>query len=173
MNNRAFIGLGSNIQDRLGFLRIAIQTLSEHPEIQVVNYSSIYDTDPVGYTDQDSFLNMVVEINTNLPPDELLKTILEVERQLGRKRELKWGPRTLDLDILMYNQENIEDEELIVPHPRMSERAFVMIPLMEIDPELSIKGVMIGHIVNELKDREGVQIWKQKSGEDVFELFAN
>lgn len=173
MINRAFIGLGSNIQDRSAYLKGGIQALAEHPDIQVVNYSSIYETEPVGYTDQDSFLNMVVEINTDLTPAKLLQIILNMERGLGRKRELKWGPRTLDLDILIYNQENIEDEELIVPHPRMSERAFVMIPLMEIDPELSIKGVMIKHIVNELKDRDGVQIWKQKSGEDVYELFAN
>ncbi|KAA0543688.1 2-amino-4-hydroxy-6-hydroxymethyldihydropteridine diphosphokinase [Bacillus sp. BGMRC 2118] len=173
MKNYAFIGLGSNIQDRLGYLKGATQALFNHSEIEIVNFSSIYETEPVGYTDQDSFLNMVLEVRTSLSAFDLLHTILRIEQDLGRKREIRWGPRTLDLDILLYNQENIEDEQLIVPHPRMSERAFVMLPLMEVTPELTIKGVMISHIVNELKDRDGVQIWKQKSGEDVFELFAN
>jgi 2-amino-4-hydroxy-6-hydroxymethyldihydropteridine diphosphokinase len=173
MNNRVFIGLGSNINDRVFYLKSAIEALVKFENIELINFSSIYETDPVGFTEQDPFLNMVVEINTNLRAQEALQIIQTIERDFGRKREIKWGPRTLDLDILLYNQENIETEELTVPHPRMGERGFVIIPLMEIDDNLVIQGYKIIDIYNGLKDRDGVQKWKQKSGEDVFELFAN
>ena len=103
-------------------------------KLSVEELSSIYETDPVGYTNQACFLNAVIKITTSLKSEELLQTCLFIESQLGRKREIRWGPRTLDLDILLYNQENIETESLIVPHPRMQERAFVIIPLMELDP---------------------------------------
>lgn len=173
MNNRVFIGLGSNIHDRSAYLKKGLQAMINDSAVKIVNFSSVYETEPVGYTDQEPFLNMVVEVKTTYTPFELLKVILAIEKSLGRKRDIKWGPRTLDLDILLFNQENIETEELLVPHPRMSDRAFVMIPLMEIDGELSINGVKVQQIVNERIDRDGVQLWKRKNGEDVFELFAN
>ena len=130
----------------------------------MVSTSSIYETEPVGYTEQASFLNMVVKVETDFTPFELLETTLTIEEELGRKRELKWGPRTLDLDILMFNQENIKSEKLTVPHPRMQERAFVMVPLKEI---------AIEKVLPAIPDGEGVRIWKRKNGEDVFALFEN
>ena len=90
---------------------------------------------------QACFLNAVLKISTSLQSEELLQTCLFIESELGRKREIRWGPRTLDLDILLYNQENIETESLIVPHPRMQERAFVIIPLMELDPNIKLPNV--------------------------------
>ncbi|MFJ7729822.1 2-amino-4-hydroxy-6-hydroxymethyldihydropteridine diphosphokinase [Neobacillus sp. NPDC097160] len=170
MENSAFIALGSNIGNRYDNITSAIKLLTGNPEIKLVNYSSVYETDPVGYEDQDLFLNMVIEIQTALSATELLELCLETELELGRKREIRWGPRTIDLDILTFNQENIETEKLTVPHPRMAERAFVMVPLVEIDPNHKIHGLEkpLNILLNELPDREGVRIWKRKNGEDVF-----
>lgn len=148
----------------------AINRLKSYPAIQLVNLSSVYETDPVGYEDQDLFLNMVIKVQTNLSAMELLETCLKIELELGRIREIKWGPRTLDLDILTFNQENIESEKLNVPHPRMLERAFVLVPLVEIDQNLRLPGVdkPLNILLNELPDKEGVRLWKRKNGEDVF-----
>lgn len=171
MENTAFIALGSNIGNRYDNMAKAIQILTNHPGIQLVNKSSIYETDPIGYEDQDLFLNMVIEVKTVLNANELLDTCLKTEQELGRKREIRWGPRTIDLDILTFNDENIETEKLIVPHPRMLERAFVMIPLFEINPDIHISGMKkpLRAYMVELQDKEGVRIWKQKSGEGGFE----
>ena len=171
MENTAFIALGSNIGNRYDNLTNAIKRLISYSEIHLVNYSSIYETDPVGYEDQDLFLNMVIEIQTGLSPMELLDLCLEVESELGRKREMRWGPRTIDLDILSFNQENIESEKLIVPHPRMLERAFVIIPLLEIHQNNQCSEIkkLLEASLEELPDKEGVRIWKRKNGEDVFE----
>jgi 2-amino-4-hydroxy-6-hydroxymethyldihydropteridine diphosphokinase len=170
VENTAFIALGSNIGNRYDNIVNAINRLITNPAIRMVNFSSIYETDPVGYEDQDLFLNMVIKVQSSLSAMELLDTCLNVETELGRKREIKWGPRTIDLDILIFNQENIESEKLIVPHPRMLERAFVLIPLVEIDQNLRLPGVdkPLNILLNELPDKEGVRLWKRKNGEDVF-----
>lgn len=172
MDNIAFIALGSNIGDRNEYLKKAVQRLDAHPRIQLVNCSSIYETDPVGYEDQDLFLNMVIKVKTGMDPLSLLDTCLAIELDLGRKREMKWGPRTIDLDILLYNQENIETEKLIIPHPRMLERAFVAIPLIEIGEGISIPALEkpLQFYLDQIPDKEGVRIWKRKNGEGVFEL---
>jgi len=148
----------------------AINRLIRNPAIQLVNLSSIYETDPVGYEDQDLFLNMVIKVQTSLDAMELLDICLKIELDLGRKRGIMWGPRTIDLDILTFNQENIESEKLNVPHPRMLERAFVLIPLVEIDENLRLPGVdkPLNILLDELPDKEGVRLWKRKNGEDVF-----
>src|SRR5690348_11601362 len=112
--NLAYLAIGSNMGDRFNHLKNALQLLNNEKEIELVNASSIYETDPVGYENQGPFLNMVIAINTGLSPEDLLKLCLKIEIDLGRKREIRWGPRTLDLDILLYNQENIETEDLIV-----------------------------------------------------------
>ncbi|WP_066074008.1 2-amino-4-hydroxy-6-hydroxymethyldihydropteridine diphosphokinase [Neobacillus soli] len=171
MDNSAFIALGSNLGNRYDNLTNAIKVLTNHSEINLVNSSSIYETDPVGYENQDLFLNMVIEIQTALSAMELLETCLKAELDLGRKREIRWGPRTIDLDILTYNQENIESEKLIVPHPRMLERAFVMIPFLEINHDSKFWAIdkPLEASLNELANKEGVRIWKRKNGEDVFE----
>ncbi|MFF2450351.1 2-amino-4-hydroxy-6-hydroxymethyldihydropteridine diphosphokinase [Neobacillus sp. NPDC058068] len=169
MENTAFIALGSNVGNRYDNITRAIKLLTSDSETQLVTFSSIYETDPVGYEDQDLFLNMVIEVITDLDAHELLAKCLKIESNLGRKREIKWGPRTVDLDILTFNQENIETEKLIVPHPRMLERAFVLVPLLELKPNLSWMEKPLDAVLSELPDKEGVRIWKQKSGEDVFE----
>lgn len=175
MKNRAYISLGTNIGDRYQNLTNAITLLKEDPGIKLEDISSVYETDPVGYTDQDPFLNMVIGIKTTLTPLELLDVCNNIENSLGRKREIKWGPRIIDLDILLYNQENIESEKLFVPHPRMHERLFVLIPLLEINPGIKMPGTgwLLQSYLDAIPDRKGVRIWKQKNGEDVFALFAN
>jgi 2-amino-4-hydroxy-6-hydroxymethyldihydropteridine diphosphokinase len=171
MENIAYLSLGSNMGNRYNHLTEAIQILRTYPEIQLVNFSSIYETDPVGYEDQDLFLNMVIKIKTNWSAEQLLEICLKTESELGRKREIRWGPRTVDLDILLYNQDNIKTEKLMIPHPRMLERAFVITPLLEICQSGEIPGINIP--INQLPNNEGVRIWKQKSGEDVFEPIEN
>jgi len=170
VENTAFIALGSNIGNRYDNLVNAINQLVSYPVIRLVNISSVYETDPVGYVDQDLFLNMVIKVQTSLSALELLDLCLKIEVELGRKREIKWGPRTIDLDILTFNQENIESEKLHVPHPRMLERAFVLVPLVEIDENLRLPGVdkPLNILLDELPDKEGVRLWKRKNGEDVF-----
>ncbi|KUR60594.1 2-amino-4-hydroxy-6-hydroxymethyldihydropteridine diphosphokinase [Bacillus safensis] len=162
MNNTAYIALGSNIGKKETYLKEAVRKLHEHPEVQVELISSIYETTPVGYENQDDFLNMAVKITTSLRPEELLSLTQTIEQELGRTREVRWGPRTADLDILLYNRENIETEQLVVPHPRMYERLFVLVPMSEICPE-------IGEVqINAVTDQEGVSIWKKTCGVEEF-----
>ncbi|BAB03814.1 2-amino-4-hydroxy-6-hydroxymethyldihydropteridine diphosphokinase [Halalkalibacterium halodurans] len=174
MEKQCYIALGSNIGDRSRFLEEAIQQLAEHDKVTVTCCSSIYETDPVGYTDQSPFLNMVVEVSTSLPVEQLLEVTQKIERYCGRERHIRWGPRTLDLDILLYDQENREMENLIIPHPRMWERAFVLIPLMELNPSIvAPSGKTIEQVVRELKDKEGVTLWKQETGASVYGRFES
>ena len=175
MNQTAYLSLGSNMGNRMNNLKEALKRLQSDYPVTVVNVSSIYETDPVGYEEQDLFLNMVAQINTTLSPYQLLEACLQVEKDLGRKREIHWGPRTIDLDILLYNDENIITEMLVVPHPRMHERSFVMIPLVEISPDILLPTFKqpLYEIADQLSDKEGVRVWKEKNGEDVFELFEN
>ncbi|MGP7819656.1 2-amino-4-hydroxy-6-hydroxymethyldihydropteridine diphosphokinase [Niallia sp. 01092] len=176
MNHNAYLSLGSNIGNRVEFLKEAVHMLHEHEKINLVNISSIYETDPVGFEDQDLFLNIVVQIHTILDPYSLLEACQFIENNLGRKRMVRWGPRTIDLDILLFNHENIESEKLIIPHPRIAERAFVVIPLLEIAPTIELPNAHtpLKESKKFLQDKEGVRIWRQqKNGEDVFALFEN
>ncbi|WP_082235803.1 2-amino-4-hydroxy-6-hydroxymethyldihydropteridine diphosphokinase [Halobacillus massiliensis] len=161
----AYIALGSNLDDRLEYLTEAIHFLDSHENIEVLRQSEIYETAPVGYTDQNDFLNMVLEIRTALLPIELLDYCQFIEQELGRKRVIKWGPRTIDLDILVYNQENMKDERLTIPHPHLQERAFVLVPLAELAPDLYITSVQnkAGVLLNRLPEEEvkSVRIWKE------------
>ncbi|MEK4243817.1 2-amino-4-hydroxy-6-hydroxymethyldihydropteridine diphosphokinase [Psychrobacillus sp. FSL K6-2684] len=169
--NLAYISLGSNIGNRLEFLQEAVGLLKETKQIEVKRMSSVYETDPVGYVDQAAFLNIVVELKTLYSPHELLKKCNEIEDLLGRKRLVRWGPRTVDLDILLYNEENMKTEDLIIPHPRMTERGFVLVPLVEINSELvhpSTKQAF-SNIVHDQK--EGVHLWKSFDGVDAFVHF--
>lgn len=129
-----FLGLGSNVGDRENQLKEAIRLLDEQSGIKVVKASSFYETEPVGYVDQPDFLNLCVEIQTELSPKAVLERGLAIEQQLHRVRKERWGPRTLDIDILLYGDQIIEEQDLTIPHPRMTERAFVLIPLQEIAP---------------------------------------
>jgi 2-amino-4-hydroxy-6-hydroxymethyldihydropteridine diphosphokinase len=134
----AFLGLGSNLGDRLHALRGALKRLNELPETEVTEVSSLYVTAPVGPVAQPRFLNAVAKIATRLPPDRLLRACLEIEAEFGRVRSVRWGPRTLDLDLLLYGGLHRADGALRLPHPRMTERAFVLAPLAEIAPRLLI-----------------------------------
>lgn len=135
-----YIGLGSNLGDRLGHLQQAIDTLHSHPHITVTHVSPVYETKPVGMTEQPTFLNMVIALHTSLSPQALLWEMQQVEAHHQRKRTIRWGPRTLDLDLLLYGERIIQEKELIVPHPRMCERPFVLIPLRDVAGNCSIPG---------------------------------
>jgi 2-amino-4-hydroxy-6-hydroxymethyldihydropteridine diphosphokinase len=139
---RAFVGLGSNLGDREGTLRAAVGRLRSLPETKVVRVSRFRNTEPVGYVEQPRFLNGAVELETGLPARRLLDALMEVERHFGRDRLAvpAQGPRTLDLDLLLYGDERISEPGLEVPHPRLHERAFVLEPLAELDPTLEVPG---------------------------------
>lgn len=139
---RAFVGLGSNLGDREGTLRAAVGRLRGVADTVVIKVSAFRDTKPVGYVDQPRFLNGAVELETSLPPRELLEALLGVEQDFGRDRAASppQGPRTLDLDLLLYGEDTISEPGLEVPHPRLHERAFVLEPLAELDPALEVPG---------------------------------
>ncbi|UXR78536.1 MULTISPECIES: 2-amino-4-hydroxy-6-hydroxymethyldihydropteridine diphosphokinase [unclassified Staphylococcus] len=132
----AYLGLGGNIGDREMQINEAIARLDQHAQIAVVAVSPMYETKPVGYVEQPDFLNVCVHVQTTLSATELLDVGLEVEAALHRVRDVRWGPRTIDIDVLLYGQDVIETERVTVPHPRMTERAFVMIPLNDIAPDV-------------------------------------
>jgi 2-amino-4-hydroxy-6-hydroxymethyldihydropteridine diphosphokinase len=139
---RTFVGLGSNLGDRDGTLRRAVDELRLLPETEVAAVSSFRDTAPVGYVDQPRFLNAAVELETSLPPRDLLRELLRIELELGRDRSTAppQGPRTADLDLLLYGNEQIHEPDLEIPHPRLHERRFVLEPLAELDPALFVPG---------------------------------
>ena len=169
----AYLSLGSNIGDSFGHLKQAVQYLTQDTQVNVVAVSSIYETDPVGLTDQEAFLNMVVEVETELSANGLLSLCLSVEEKLGRKRVVRWGPRTIDLDILLYNSDNIKSDSLIIPHPRMHERSFVLIPLVELNTSIKhpVLNKPILDIQSSLGDQDGVRLWKRINNGRVSELF--
>ncbi|WP_214822447.1 MULTISPECIES: 2-amino-4-hydroxy-6-hydroxymethyldihydropteridine diphosphokinase [unclassified Exiguobacterium] len=152
-----YIALGANIGERASQLSAAIDEMGKMG-VAVTKQSSVYETAPVGYTDQPSFYNMVVEVETHQSATDLLDTLQQIERRLGRERLFKNGPRTIDLDILFYNGEDIQSEHLTVPHPRMQERAFVLAPLAEIAPELVVRGQTVAAWLADLPmaDRQDV-----------------
>ncbi|MHA6481503.1 2-amino-4-hydroxy-6-hydroxymethyldihydropteridine diphosphokinase [Paenibacillus sp. strain BS8-2] len=158
----AYIALGSNMGDRESHLMRAIAELNAQPEIMVTSVSGIYETDPVGYTDQPAFLNMAASVRTSLEPLELLRTQLKLESLLGRIRHVRWGPRTIDLDLLLYDNVRMDQEELTLPHPRMMERAFVLVPLHDVisnsHPLYEQVSTTSAHALEAGKD--GITLWK-------------
>ena len=171
--NTAFLSLGSNLGNRYEMLQDAVRLLQEQTELNVTRVSSVYETDPVGYTEQSPFLNLVVEVQSDLSADEVLFICLKTEQTLGRIREFRWGPRCIDLDILLYNDENIVSEKLTVPHPRMHERGFVLVPLLELVPDgiHPVTGVSFREYAKGQK--EGVHVWKTIDGVDAFVRLEN
>jgi 2-amino-4-hydroxy-6-hydroxymethyldihydropteridine diphosphokinase len=131
----AYVGLGSNLGDREGTIRAAIAALPG-----VVAVSELRETNPVGVTEQPVFLNGAVALETELSPRQLLDALLAIERELGRERRERWGPRTIDLDLLLYGDETVDEPGLTVPHPRLHERRFALEPLADLDPELVVPG---------------------------------
>jgi len=133
---RAYVGLGSNLGEREAMIRLALDDLARLPQTVLVRASSLYDTEPVGEVDQPNFLNAVAQIDTELTARQLLWNLLLIEKRLGRVRTQRYGPRTIDLDLLLYGNLIVEEPDLIVPHPELIRRSFVLVPLVELDPLL-------------------------------------
>lgn len=163
---KAYLGLGSNLGDKAANLRSAVQLLAEDACCTVVRMSSLYSTRPVGVEDQPDFLNAVVEIRTSLEPHKLLAKCQEVERKIGRKRTMRWGPRVIDLDILIYEEVALGSDDLTIPHPRLHERAFALAPLAEIAPGLDIGGGVTTREALERVGDQGVRIVHDASWAD-------
>ena len=136
---RAYVGLGANLGDREAMLRRALELLGAEEGVEVVAVSTLLDTEPVGFADQPRFLNGAAAVETELEPRELLERLLAVERALGRERTgPRFGPRTVDLDLLVYGDRVVDEPGLTVPHPRLAERRFALEPLAELDPKLAL-----------------------------------
>lgn len=160
---KAYLGLGSNVGDREASLKDAVRRLADAPSIAILKSSSVYETAPWGFTDQPDFLNCVLEIETRLSPLALLGQAEEVEQLIGRQPSRRYGPRLIDVDILLYGNETLRlaDPDLQIPHPRMEQRAFVMVPLAELAAELRHPTLhrRISEIAEEVEGREGVRVW--------------
>ncbi|MBM4160585.1 MAG: 2-amino-4-hydroxy-6-hydroxymethyldihydropteridine diphosphokinase [Ignavibacteria bacterium] len=130
-----FVGLGSNVGDRLGFLKSAVQELGKLHATAIVRVSSIYETEPVGKKDQPHFLNMVIELVSALDASQFHSQCKEIERRIGRTRSERWGPREIDLDLLYFGRDRVSDGRLTVPHPEIADRRFVLVPMGELAPE--------------------------------------
>jgi 2-amino-4-hydroxy-6-hydroxymethyldihydropteridine diphosphokinase len=162
MSKIAYLSLGSNLGDKISNLKEAVDFLQKDDRIKIVAKSSFYDTAPVGYLDQDAFVNIAIKIITGYSPFELLEKCFETEKLLKRKRIIRWGPRTIDVDILLYEDFISEDERLIVPHPRMEVRGFVLVPLCEIDDGIILRGKNIEDIIRSLDAQDIRKIENEK-----------
>lgn len=163
----AYLSIGSNIGERLKFIEQAVSFLGLCEEIDVIQTSALYETEPWGVKDQNWFLNVAVEINTTLSPQDLLVKCNQIESTLGRNRDVekRWGERTLDIDIIFYGKEIINTDILVVPHTRMHERAFVLVPMLEIAPEFvhPIFNKSITDLYESLVDVEDVFLYGTRS----------
>ncbi len=156
---KAFVGLGSNLGDREANLRRAVEGIEGFPETELIQVSSFYDTDPVGDPGHPNYLNAVVLISTGLASDRLLWNLQRVEGRLGRSRSRRAGPRVIDLDLLFYGQTVLSTPGLEVPHPGCAERLFVLIPMVELDPEWTDPrtGLRMDQLLRERKDHDSVR----------------
>ena len=158
---RTFIGLGSNLGDRFLSLCRAIYLIAQFPQITLTNMSGIYQTEPVGKIDQPDFLNAVIEIDSEGPAKQLLASLQDVETLLGRTREVKWGPRTIDLDILSIEAATYNTAELKVPHPELAKRRFVLVPFAEIAANYFVLGFdrTVRQLLEECSDHSQVDLY--------------
>ena len=154
-----YLGLGSNLGDRTQHLARACAVLHRHPAIRIEAVSSLYHTAPVGFTAQDWFLNAVLVLRTELRPRELLDCVLGIEREMGRVRTIKDGPRLIDIDILLWGNDTIEEPGLSIPHPRLHERRFVLVPLAEIAPDIihPKRNATVRQLLDALNDNSRVE----------------
>jgi 2-amino-4-hydroxy-6-hydroxymethyldihydropteridine diphosphokinase len=156
--NKSYLGLGTNMGDRLNYINEALKILNSNPNINITKKSKLYETKAWGYKDQADFLNMCVEIETSLNPNELLKACQGVEIDLNRERIIRWGPRTIDVDILFFNDIILQEENLEIPHPRIKERAFVLIPLINLNDKLKIDNISINEYLKSLTTEEREEV---------------
>ena len=159
MKHIAYIWMGSNVGNKLLQCQKAISEILKIDRHRLLAQSSFYKTQPFGHTAQNWFVNGVIKIETDLEAHELLQSLKDIESRLGRQETFRWGPRTIDLDILFYDEEQIRTEDLQIPHPRLHERQFVLIPLAEIDPHL-IHPVLkrtVRELLNHLQEDQGVE----------------
>ncbi len=156
----AFVALGSNLGDRLGTLQSAVAELRRLGSVEAL--SSVYESDPVGYADQPAFLNAVSLVRTDLPPESLLAALLRIEEELGRTRSFRNAPRTIDLDLLLYDDLVLHTPDLTLPHPRLFERAFVLVPLVEIAPDVvhPVLHRTATELLAGLDETLGVRLWR-------------
>jgi 2-amino-4-hydroxy-6-hydroxymethyldihydropteridine diphosphokinase len=158
-----FVGIGSNIGDPPVQISTALRRLSEENGIKILKTSSFYITEPVGIADQPHFINAVVEIRATDTPYELITTLQTIEKSMGRSRyDEKWGPRVIDLDILLYGQDVIQEMNLIIPHPELHKRRFVLVPLCEIAPYVihPAFGISISGLLSRVDDKSAVDLYK-------------
>ena len=164
----AFIGIGANMGRPAQMCRTALEALAAIPGVRLLRSSSLYRTEPVGPQEQAWFINAVAEIRTDLPPGSLLKALKETEQRLGRTQGVKWGPRIIDLDILLYGQEVIREGELVIPHPELHRRRFVLVPLCELASYLvhPAFGVSVRGLLDRLTDPACVDLYDPTAGEE-------
>ena len=162
MIQNAYVGLGSNLGDRAGYLLLAVRAMLD-AGLDVIRLSSIYETEPVEYENQPAFLNMVAELRGSMlpSPEQMLARLLRIEYSLGRTRDIHMGPRTIDLDLLIFKEQQLESEFLTVPHPRIAFRRFVLVPLNELVPSLvhPVLRKPISELLAQTKDRSTVVRW--------------
>ena len=157
-----YISLGSNLGDRAGNIKRAAEQLKADKRLKIREKSSIYETEPVGGPPQDYFLNQVIKIEANLTPQDLLGSLLEIEKRLGRKKGVRWGPRLIDLDILLFDNLILKEFDLEIPHPLLARRKFVLVPLAEINSELEhpVLKKKIKDILKGQKSRREVNLYR-------------
>ena len=160
MSDLACVGLGGNLGDRLAHLRAALDGVEALDGVSVAAVSSTYESEPVGYLDQPLFLNAAVALHCSLSPVELLTGLFSVEQRQGRQRTIRWGPRTLDLDLLLWGDRIVDTAQLQLPHPRLLERGFVLVPLLEIAPDLRhpVTGRRLAEHAAELTGESGLRM---------------
>ncbi len=159
-SNAAYIALGSNVGQREQTLMSAVRKLDALAGTKIVRLSNIYETEPVGYVEQPAFLNMVAALETALDPYALFAEMCRIEQEAGRVRVERWGPRTLDLDLLLYNELELNDPELMIPHPRMQERQFVLVPLLDVWPEANSRWHQNLKSLQKVEGKDGIKLWK-------------
>jgi len=174
-NDRVFIGLGTNVGDRPSWIEQAIAALDETPHINVIRRASLYETEPVGPVDQSWFLNTVVEVDTDLDPDALLAQLKQIEADLGRQQRERWGPREIDLDLLLYGDSVIQTSELVVPHPELARRRFVLVPLAELAPDVAHPGLgrPVERLLRECADEKGVRPFSHETASGPTKRFSS